>query len=199
MKTRIKILEWMLAVSLLCLSGAAHALFDKSMDEQQVAAEISSQLATGATIEAIARQTSAAGLDPRQVTTGLIAAGQYPAAVATVMIEAFPQDQVSVAIAAVSAAPNQAASILAAAITAAPQLRQTITTAVLILPGVNPAAVLAATGSGTSASQANLQRLFMLPVKSHGGGNSGKGGQGNCRNKNGRSSGNRWGCPASPA
>jgi len=175
----------LIALSLMSLSGTAHALFDNTMNQQQLAAEIKSQIRQGSTLEMIARAASAAGMEPTEMTAELIYAGQYPAAVVTALINAFPQDQVTIAIEAVKTVPNQAASILVAAIAAAPQQRQAITTAVLILPGINPAMVLAATGSG-NARKAATPALLLLPARTPSAG----GGRGNCRGR---------GCPASPA
>lgn len=185
MKTSSKFVSMLFAMSLMSLSSAAHALFDNTMSQQQLAAEIKTQFRTGATLEMIARGASAAGMSPVEMTAELIYAGQYPAAVVTALINAFPQDQVTIAIEAVKTAPNQAASILGAAIAAAPQQRQAITTAVLILPGINPAMVLAATAAGNAGKTAT-PALFLMPARTP----SANGGRGKCRGRR---------CPASPA
>jgi hypothetical protein len=185
MKKSSKFASLLFAIGMMSLSGAAYALFDNTMNQQQLAAEIKAQIRDGSTLEMIARGASAAGMKPTDMTAQLIYAGQYPAAVVTALINAFPQDQVSIAIEAVKTAPNQAASILGAAIAAAPQQRQAITTAVLILPGINPAMVLAATAAGNAGAPAT-PALLILPARTPSAG----GGRGNCRGR---------ACPASPA
>ncbi|MGC2166044.1 MAG: hypothetical protein WA632_08530 [Gallionella sp.] len=183
MKKQVNVIAWFFALSLMSASGVAHALFEKGMNPQQIAVEMGAQFGAGATLEMVASGASAAGLNPEEVTLAMINAGQYPAAVVTAMIQAFPQDQISIAIAGVKAAPNQAASILGAAIAAAPKLTQAITTAVLVLPGVNPAAVLAATAAGVAPGAESTPLMPAATPRVSGGG-------GRCRGRN---------CPASPA
>lgn len=180
MSKQLNIKALVLALGLLSVSGMAQAVFTSGMSQQQVAAEIGTQLKAGISLDIIAKEANAAGLNPAQVTETLIKSGQDAAAVAKAIITVNPAAAESVtalavtlapagqaaqiAAAAVAAAPGQAAGITKAAIAAAPAQSKAITAAVLIVPGVNPATVLGATAAGRSSAPAPA--AFSVPAAS---------------------------------
>lgn len=140
-----------LAMGLLSLPGLAQAEFVKGMSQQQMVIETSAQLNAGASLEMIAKQANAAGLNPAKLVEVLIQAGQDPIAVVSIMIGMNPSAAESIAAAAVAASPGQAGEITNAAIVAAPAQSKSIVLAVLTVPGVNPGDVLSASASGRSS------------------------------------------------
>ncbi len=163
MNKQMKLKPLVLALGLMSVSGFALAELTKDMSSQEVTDEVGSQLKYGSSLIHIGKEAKTAGLNLAQVTEALIKFGQNPIAVVKQLIALNPAEAASITAAAVKMAPAQAPQITAAAVTllpkqakaitqaavdAAPSQTKAIITAVLTVPGVNPADVLAATASG---------------------------------------------------
>ena len=112
-KFHLKVL--VLALGLLTVSGMAQAAFTTKMTARQVSTEISTQLASGASLEEIAQAAKGVGLNPAIVTKFLIQAGQPAEEVVNAVIAVTPTAAKSVNTMAASISPEFQAEPIAVA------------------------------------------------------------------------------------
>ena len=122
-----------LALGMTFVPSLAHAELTSGMSPDEVNREVHRQLTFGAEPIQVGREARRVHIGSAQVAEAMIKSQENPILVVKVLI---------------ALNPNDAAVITAAVVKMVPDQSKAIITAVLTIPGVNPADVLAATASG---------------------------------------------------